>query len=63
MFILYPCCLEYVSASETVFGDQRLRFHVGVAPEVNEVTIVYASLTEIGKVQLPRTNFAPESTS
>ena len=55
--------VEYVSPSETVFGDQRLRFHVGVAAQVNEVRIVYATLTEIGKVQLPRINIAPDSTS
>lgn len=53
--------VEYVAPSETVFGDQRLRLHLGFSPGVNEATIVYAGFTEIGKVQLPRINNAPES--
>lgn len=53
---------NYVTPNETVFGEQRLRLLFGAAREVSEVAIVYAGVTEIGRVTIPRINIEPEST-
>jgi hypothetical protein len=51
---------DYVTPSESVFGEQRLRMRVGVTKSVSEATVTYTHLTEIGTIQFPRVDITPE---
>ena len=54
---------NYVTPIEMIFGEQRLRMHVGVARRVQVVTLIYAQYTEIGEITIPRIDVRPESQS
>lgn len=44
---------------EQLFGEQRLRMLVGVAPRVDRVQLVYAGFTPVGEISFPRINLRP----
>jgi hypothetical protein len=51
------------SEQEEVFGERRLRMRIGVAREVQTVTLTYAYYTDIGEVRIPRIDVSPEPMS
>jgi hypothetical protein len=50
-----------VAERHQVFGEGRLRMHIGVAQSISTVTITYAHFTDIGIVPIPRIDVRSDS--
>ena len=50
---------EFVEIDDEVHGEHRLCARVGVGPDVRTIVLIYAHLTEIGEIQLPRIDVTP----